>query len=301
MQIIATESGLRIDSFLAEQVPELTRSAVQKLLESGHITQNGQALKKNAKTVSGAVYEVELPQVQEVPLVAQDIPLDVVYEDDDLLVINKPKGMVVHPAAGHEDGTLVNALLHHCGDSLSGINGEKRPGIVHRIDQDTTGLLIVAKNDFAHQKLSEQLQDHSLYRCYECIVRGGFREDSGTVNAPIGRDPKDRKRMAVTHQNSREAVTHWQVLTRYGQFTHIQCRLETGRTHQIRVHMAHIGRPIVGDPLYNGKKGELGFHTQCLHARQLSFIHPRTGEAMTLSSPLPEEFQHTLKKLEDLL
>ncbi len=297
MEFVAQEAGLRVDVFLSQQC-DLTRSALQKLMEQGNVTCNGAPLRKNAKTECGAVYHVVVPEVREVEITAQEIPLDVVYEDDDLLVINKPKGMVVHPAAGHEDGTLVNALLHHCGESLSGINGEKRPGIVHRIDMDTTGLLIVAKNDFAHQKLSDQLKDHTLSRTYECIVRGGFREDEGTVNAPIGRHPTDRKRMAVTMKNSREAVTHWRVLTRYGQYTHLQCRLETGRTHQIRVHMAHIGHPIAGDPIYGIGKPELGLHSQCLHARELRFVHPRTDELTTVTCELPEEFQTALKKLE---
>ena len=300
MDLIPELNGERIDVFLARELPDLTRSAVQKLLEQGQVSLRGVPMKKNHKTEAGAVYSVILPELKEIPLVAQDIPLDVIYEDEDLLVINKPKGMVVHPAAGHEVGTLVNALLHHCGDSLSGINGEKRPGIVHRIDMDTTGLLIVAKNDFAHRHLSEQLKDHSLSRTYECIVRGGFRQEEGTVDAPIGRHPTDRKRMAVTDKNSREAVTHWKVLGSYGQYTHVQCRLETGRTHQIRVHMAHIGHPIAGDPVYGIRKPELGLSSQCLHARKLRFIHPRTEEAVELSCPLPEEFEKALKKLENI-
>ena len=298
MTFTAPESGLRIDVFLAEAT-ELTRSAVQKLLEQGNVTSDGKIVRKNAKTVANAAYDVVLPEVREVEITAQDIPLDVVYEDNDLLVVNKPKGLVVHPAAGHEDGTLVNALLHHCGESLSGINGEKRPGIVHRIDMDTTGLLIVAKNDFAHQALSEQLKDHTLCRTYECIVRGGFKEDQGTVNAPIGRHPTDRKRMAVTMKNSREAVTHWEVIERFGQYTHLRCRLETGRTHQIRVHMAHIGHPIAGDPIYGIKKPELSLSSQCLHARELTFIHPRTEEKVTVSCDLPEEFQKALHRLQE--
>ncbi|MBE6984486.1 MAG: RluA family pseudouridine synthase [Ruminococcaceae bacterium] len=297
MQFSAPESGVRVDVFLAQQMPELTRSAVQRLIEQGNVTLDGVPIRKNAKTIALALYEVTIPEVKPVELVAQDIALDVVYEDEDLLVVNKPKGLVVHPAAGHEDGTLVNALLHHCGDSLSGINGEKRPGIVHRIDMDTTGLLIVAKNDFAHQHLSDQLKDHTLSRTYECIVRGGFKTDSGTVNAPIGRHPTDRKRMAVTMKNSREAVTHWRVLERFGQYTHVQCRLETGRTHQIRVHMAHIGHPIAGDPIYGVKKPELGLTSQCLHAKELTFIHPRTQKKITVFCPLPEEFESALKKL----
>ena len=297
MKLQADVSGLRLDVFLAEHLPELTRSAVQRLLEQGLVTCGGRPVRKNAKTASGAVYRLTLPEAQPVALVAQAIPLDVVYEDADVLVINKPKGMVVHPAAGHAGGTLVNALLHYCGDSLSGINGEKRPGIVHRIDRDTTGLLIVAKNDFAHQALSEQLKDHTLRRTYECIVRGGFSEDSGTVDAPIGRHPVDRKKMAVTEKNSRPAVTHWEVIARYGQYTHLCCRLETGRTHQIRVHMAYIRHPIAGDPVYGIGKPELGLTSQCLHARELTFLHPRTGEAVTVCCPLPEEFEHALKLL----
>ena len=295
MKLRAETSGQRLDIFLAAAVPELTRSAAQRLLEQGNVTLDGAPLKKNARTEAGAEYELSLPELRETELVAQDIPLDVVYEDADVLVVNKPKGLVVHPAAGHEDGTLVNALLHHCGESLSGINGEKRPGIVHRIDMDTSGLLIVAKNDFAHRSLSDQLKDHTLRRTYECIVRGGFREDSGTVNAPIGRDPHDRKRMAVTERNSRPAVTHWTVLARYGQYTHLQCRLETGRTHQIRVHMAYINHPIAGDPLYVVRKPELGLTSQCLHARALTFRHPRTGEEVTVTCPLPEEFERALE------
>ena len=299
MKLRAETSGQRLDVFLAAAVPELTRSAAQRLLEQGNVTLDGAPLKKNARTEAGAEYELCLPELRETELVAQDIPLDVVYEDADVLVVNKPKGLVVHPAAGHEDGTLVNALLHRCGESLSGINGEKRPGIVHRIDMDTSGLLIVAKNDFAHQSLSDQLKDHTLRRTYECIVRGGFREDSGTVNAPIGRDPRDRKRMAVTEKNSRPAVTHWTVLARYGQYTHLQCRLETGRTHQIRVHMAYINHPIAGDPLYGVRKPELGLTSQCLHARALTFRHPRTGEEITVTCPLPEEFERALEKLKN--
>lgn len=297
MDFPAERSGERVDVFLAGRCPDLTRSAIQRLLEQGQVTCQGRPVKKNAKTEAMAVYTLNLPPVREIALVPQDIRLDVVYEDGDVLVVNKPKGLVVHPAPGHPDSTLVNALLHHCGDSLSGINGEKRPGIVHRIDKDTTGLLIVAKNDFAHQALAEQLKDHTLRRTYECIVHGGFREDQGTVNAPIGRHPTDRKRMAVTTKNSREAVTHWQVIRRYGPYTHLQCRLETGRTHQIRVHMAYINHPIAGDPVYGVKKPELGLTSQCLHARELTFLHPRTGKEITLRCDLPEEFQQALQRL----
>ena len=297
MKRTAEQSGERVDVFLARTLPELTRSAIQRLLEQGCVTSGGRPVKKNAKTEAGQEFDILLPEDRETELVPQDIPLNVAYEDADVLVIDKPKGLVVHPAAGHEDGTLVNALLHHCGGSLSGINGEKRPGIVHRIDMDTSGLLIVAKNDFAHQALAAQLQDHSLRRVYECIVRGGFREDSGTVDAPIGRHPTDRKRMAVTEKNSRPAVTHWEVIDRYGAYTHLRCRLETGRTHQIRVHMAYINHPIAGDPVYGVKKPELGLTSQCLHARELTFTHPRTGEEMTFTTPLPEEFRKALARL----
>lgn len=240
---------------------------------------------------------LRLPALEETPLVAQNIPLDVVYEDEDLIVVDKPRGLVVHPAPGHPDGTLVNALLWHCGDSLSGIGGEKRPGIVHRIDKDTSGLLIAAKNDFAHQRLSAQLADRSLSREYEAVARGSFREDSGTVSHPIGRHPTDRKRMAVTEKNSRPAVTHWQVLARYQGYCRICCRLETGRTHQIRVHMASIGHPLLGDYTYGAPSPDKGLAGQCLHARRLKFIHPRSGEHIQLQSQLPEYFTAVLSKL----
>jgi len=227
----------------------------------------------------------------------ENIPLDVVYEDDDVIVINKPKGMVVHPAVGHWSGTLVNALMYHCRDSLSGINGDLRPGIVHRIDMDTSGLLIVAKNDFAHQNLADQLQDHSLARTYQCVVVGGMREDSGTIDAPIGRHPTDRKKMTVTEKNSRHAVTHWRVLERFSGYTLLECKLETGRTHQIRVHLSWRNHPIVGDMVYGHKKPELGLDSQCLHARELTFRHPRTGEPVTVSCPLPDYFEQVLTTL----
>ena len=239
-------AGGRIDAWLSDQREDLTRSAAARLLEDGQVTCDGKPLPKNYRLRGGETLTVTLPEVQETELLAQDIPLDVVYEDEDVIVLNKPKGLVVHPAPGHADGTLVNALLHHCGDSLSGIGGEKRPGIVHRIDRDTSGLIIAAKNDFAHQKLSAQLSDHSLARTYECIVVGNLREDSGTVDAPIGRDKRDRKKMAVV-PDGRRAVTHWEVIARYPGYTHVRCRLETGRTHQIRAHMAHLGHPILGD------------------------------------------------------
>ena len=290
-------AGGRIDAWLSDQREDLTRSAAARLLEDGQVTCGGKPLPKNYRLRGGETLTVTLPEVQETELLAQDIPLDVVYEDEDVIVLNKPKGLVVHPAPGHADGTLVNALLHHCGDSLSGIGGEKRPGIVHRIDRDTSGLIIAAKNDFAHQKLSAQLSDHSLARTYECIVVGNLREDSGTVDAPIGRDRRDRKKMAVV-PDGRRAVTHWEVIARYPGFTHVRCRLETGRTHQIRVHMAYLGHPILGDTVYGAKKPVPGLQGQCLHAVGLRFVHPRTGETVALTCPLPEEFQRELKKLE---
>ncbi|MBQ1576069.1 MAG: RluA family pseudouridine synthase, partial [Oscillospiraceae bacterium] len=254
-------------------------------------------VKKNRVCAAGESFLVTLPELAEIPLVPQDIPLDVVYEDGDVIVVNKRRGMVVHPAPGHGDGTLVNALLYHCGDSLSGVGGEKRPGIVHRIDKDTSGLIIAAKNDAAHLALSAQLSDHSLRREYEAIVRGRLRADSGTVDAPIGRHPTDRKRMAVTQQASRNAVTHWEVIARYRGYTHVRCRLETGRTHQIRVHMAHIGHPLLGDGAYGAPSPDKELEGQCLHARRLRFVHPASGERVELESPLPDYFCEVLKKL----
>ncbi len=295
--IPAEDAGVRLDVFLAQKLPELTRSAIQLLLEEGQVTVNGKPVKKNKKTAPGEVYTVVVPEVREIELAPQDIPLDVVYEDGDVIVVNKPRGMVVHPAPGHEDATLVNALLHHCGDSLSGINGEKRPGIVHRIDKDTSGLLIVAKNDAAHHFLADEIKVHNVSRVYEAVVYGRLGPDSGTVDAPIGRCPEDRLRMAVTEQNSRPAVTHWEVIQRYQGYTHIRCRLETGRTHQIRVHMAHIGHPILGDLTYGRKKPDKGLSGQCLHARELRFTHPRTGETVHLITALPDYFTQVLARL----
>lgn len=292
----AETDGIRLDVFIAENIESLTRSAAQKLLDGGFVLLDGAVQKKNSKTVSGKEYEVTLPEPEEVDIIPQDIPLDIVYEDSDVIVVNKPRGMVVHPAPGHPDGTLVNALMHHCGDSLSGINGEIRPGIVHRIDMDTSGLIIAAKNDAAHNALAEQLKDHTLARVYEAVVYGTVKEP-GTVNAPIGRHPTDRKRQAVTTKNSRPAVTHYEPLGAYNGFTHIRCRLETGRTHQIRVHMAHIGHPIVGDLVYGKKKPDKGISGQCLHAKELTFIHPTTKETVHLETELPEYFKNVLKKL----
>ena len=298
IEIIAAESGTRIDAWLSANIPELTRNAAQRLLTDGMVTVNGKPPKKNYKVTAGDAVTVTIPDIAEVPLVPQNIPLDIVFEDEDVVVVNKPRGMVVHPAPGHPDGTLVNALMYHCGDSLSGVGGEKRPGIVHRIDKDTSGLLIVAKNDAAHLALSAQLSDRSLSRVYRAVVVGNLKQDSGTVDAPIGRHPNDRKKMAVTHQNSRNAVTHWSVLERYRGYTHVRCKLETGRTHQIRVHMAHIGHPLLGDEVYgHAKLPEKGLVGQCLHAKELQFIHPRTGEAVHLDTELPDYFKEVLTRL----
>lgn len=289
-------AGLRLDAFLSAD-GGLTRSQAARLIEEGRVCVNGRAAAKSARLAGGETVTVDIPEVRDTALVPQDIPLEVVYEDEDVIVVNKPKGLVVHPAPGHPDGTLVNALLHHCGDSLSGIGGEKRPGIVHRIDRDTSGLIIAAKNDAAHLALSAQLKDHSLSRTYECLVTGSMKQDSGTVDAPIDRAPGDRKKMAVVPAG-RRAVTHWEVIARYSGVTHLRCRLETGRTHQIRVHMAYIGHPILGDTVYGAKKPVPGLTGQCLHATGLRFVHPRTGQVVELHCPLPEEFTRMLEKLE---
>ena len=290
-------AGVRLDSFLAARLEKLTRSAAQRLIETGQVTVDGRTVPKSCKLAGTELVTAAIPEPEPVNAVPQDIPLDVVYEDGDVIVVNKPAGLVVHPAPGHPDGTLVNALLYHCGSSLSGIGGALRPGIVHRIDRDTSGLIIAAKNDFAHQALAAQLQDHSLARTYEAVAAGGFREDRGTVDAPIGRCVSDRKKMAVTDRGGRPAVTHWETLERFFGYTHIRCRLETGRTHQIRVHMAYIGHPILGDTVYGAKKPVSGLTGQCLHAAGLRFVHPRTGEAVELQCPLDAEFQNILEKL----
>ena len=286
----------RLDAFLASSLDGLTRSQATRLIESGEVAVNGRAVSKSYKLAGGEDIAVTLPEPEPVEAVPQDIPLDVVYEDADVIVVNKPSGMVVHPAPGHPDGTLVNALLYHCAGTLSGVGGTLRPGIVHRIDRDTSGLIIAAKNDAAHQYLSAQLADHTLARTYECIVVGALREDRGTVDAPIARHPTDRKRMAVV-AGGREAVTHWEVIARYPGYTHVRCRLETGRTHQIRVHMAYIGHPILGDTVYGAKKEVPGLTGQCLHAVGLRFLHPRTHEVVELFCPLPEEFTRMLQKI----
>ena len=299
MTLIADIPNERLDAFLSRK-GDMTRSAAQKLLDQGQVFRNGKPGRKNDRLNPGDRIDYEIPEAKPVDIAPTQMALDIVYEDEDLLVINKPKGLVVHPAAGHQDDTLVNGLLYALGDDLSGINGELRPGIVHRIDKDTSGLLAVAKNDYAHTMLASQLKDHTMARTYEAIVCGNLKEDSGTVDAPIGRHPSDRKKMCVTERNSRNAVTHWEVVARYRGYTHIRCKLETGRTHQIRVHMAHIGHPILGDTVYGHKKAELGQSSQCLHAGALCFRHPRDGRPVMVFAPLPDYFREVLEKLEKM-
>ena len=297
LRLTADTSGDRLDKFISESSSgDITRSAAVKLIENGSCLVNGKAEGKNYKLKIGDEVTVVIPEPEEIDILPEDIPLDIVYEDEHLLVVNKPKGMVVHPAPGHYSGTLVNALMYHCKDSLSGINGEIRPGIVHRIDKDTSGLLIVAKNDIAHNGLAAQIKEHSFTREYEAVVNGSIKED-GTVDAPIGRHKTDRKKMCVTTENSRNATTHYFVLGNYGSYTHLRLRLETGRTHQIRVHMAYIGHSVVGDEVYgNGKpKWLMG---QCLHARKIGFIHPVSGEYLEFDSPLPDYFTKLLRSIE---
>ena len=296
MEFMCQIPGQRIDVFLSQAVEGLSRSGAQTLLEEGAVTVNGKPVKKNYKTAPGDVIRVELPEPEPLDVKPTQMELSIAYEDQDVIVIDKPKGLVVHPAAGHWEDTLVNGLLYARGSELSGINGVLRPGIVHRIDKDTSGLLIVAKNDLAHTVLASQLKDHTLARTYDAIVCGSLKEDEGTVDAPIGRHPTDRKRMCVT-ERGKEAVTHWQVVERFRGYTHIRCRLETGRTHQIRVHMAHINHPILGDMVYGRKKPELGQSSQCLHASALCFQHPRTGMPFLVESPLPPYFLEVLQKL----
>lgn len=289
--------GDRIDRYISENVADMTRSGVQKIIDSGLVLVNSVVIGKNYKLRQGDAITITKPDPVTLEVVAENIPLDIRYEDSDLLVVNKPKGMVVHPAAGNYGGTLVNALMYHCGDSLSGINGVIRPGIVHRIDKDTSGLLIVAKSDLAHIHLAEQIKEHSFTREYQCMVYGGFKQDDGMIDAPIGRHPTDRKKMAVTEKNSRYAVTHYTVERRYQGFTHLKVRLETGRTHQIRVHMAYIGHPVAGDPVYGPKNVITRLNGQCLHAGLIGFIHPRTGEYMEIRSELPDYFTDFIKTL----
>ena len=299
-----SDSGKRVDAWLSEALG-LTRSAAVKLIEGGNVILNGSSVAKSLKVTAKQIFEVTIPAPEVSEALPENIPLDIIFEDSDLLVVNKPKGMVVHPAAGNPDGTLVNALLYHCGDSLSGIGGVIRPGIVHRIDKDTSGLLVVAKNDETHLALSEQLKDHTVSRVYSAIALGNFKQDSGTIDAPIGRHPSDRKKMAVLHgsDSAREAVTHYEIIERYGEFTFLRCVLETGRSHQIRVHMASIGHPLLGDVIYGGSntRFEARNHAlisgQCLHAGKLSFIHPKSGEFVSFECPLPDYFTELLNKL----
>lgn len=296
--VSSDSAGDRIDKYISENSSSMSRSAVASIIEKGGVQVNGKEVSKNYKIRENDKITVVVPEPEELDAKPENIPLDIVYEDDDLLVVNKPKGMVVHPAAGNYTGTLVNALLYHCKDSLSGINGVLRPGIVHRIDKDTSGLLIVAKNDRAHAGLAEQIKAHSFERAYECVAHGNIKEVEFTVNQPIGRNPKDRKKMAVTYKNSKNAVTHFKVLKRYGSFTHLRCTLETGRTHQIRVHLSYVGHPIAGDEVYGPKKPVKGLSGQCLHAKHIGFVHPITGEWLEFESPLPEYFTQFLNKLE---
>ena len=292
------EKGGRIDVTISRTFPELSRSHVQKLLKSEAVLVNGQPVKANYKTLEGDCVELNVPEPAELEIQAESMDLDILYEDRDVILINKPKGMVVHPAPGHYSGTLVNALLYHCQDNLSGINGSLRPGIVHRIDMDTTGSLVICKNDAAHQSLSAQLKNHSIHRVYEAVVHGNLKEETGLINAPIGRHPTERKKMSTLAKNGREAVTHYRVLERFGNFTYIQCRLETGRTHQIRVHMASIGHPLLGDLVYGPKKCPFPkLQGQTLHAKTLGFLHPKTGEYVEFTAPLPDYFTNLVGKL----
>ena len=292
-------AGERIDKFLSDSLPDVSRSYIQKLIKDGQVTVNQKIVKANYKMNAGDLLCMEEPELQEPDIEAENIPLDILYEDADLLIVNKPKGMVVHPSAGHYSGTLVNALMYYCKDDLSGINGVMRPGIVHRIDMDTTGSLLVCKNDFAHNDIAEQLKVHSITRVYHAIVHGVLKDDEGTIDAPIGRHPIDRKKMSINHKNGKDAVTHYKVLKRFKNFTYIECRLETGRTHQIRVHMSSIGHPLLGDAVYGPAKCPYKLQGQTLHAKTIGITHPRTGEYLEIDAPLPEYFLNLLKKLEN--
>lgn len=302
LTLVVEDPSTRLDKLLAKELEGMSRSAIQNLIAGGFVTAGGRALSKSAKLSAGQTVTVLLPRPEEPDILPEDIPLDIAYEDGDLLVVNKPKGMVVHPAPGNPNGTLVNALLYHCGDSLSGINGVARPGIVHRIDKDTSGLLIVAKNDFSHVRLAEQIKVHSFTREYSAVVYGRVKEDEGTVDQPIGRHPVERKKMAVLRDSAsaRNAVTHYRVIKRFQDFTQLCLRLETGRTHQIRVHMAFLGHPVAGDPVYGPKKVITSLKGQCLHAGLIGFVHPRTGEYLEFNSPLPSYFTDFLGKLREL-
>ena len=296
--VVEDNEGGRLDKYLSEKFEDLTRSYIKKLIdEKDAVLVNGETVKAKHNLKPGDTVSVTVPEPQEIEIAAEDIPLDIVYEDDCMLVVNKPQGMVVHPAAGNYSGTLVNGLLYRCGSSLSGINGEKRPGILHRIDKDTSGLLLVAKNDNAHQRLSEQIKAHSLTRAYKALVHGNIKQDRGRIDAPIGRHPTDRKKMTITDKNSRNAVTNYRVLERFSRYTFVECILETGRTHQIRVHMSKNGHPIVGDKTYGVKKEEFALNGQLLHAYKVGFIHPETGEYMEFTSELPDYYQKVLSIL----
>ena len=297
INLTARDSGERIDRFLSKDLENLSRSYLQKLLKDGDIRVNGKPVKANYKVTAGDEIQVCIPEPENPDILPEDIPLDILYEDDDILVVNKPKGMVVHPAPGHYSHTLVNAVMYHCKGRLSGINGVLRPGIVHRIDMDTTGSLLICKNDHAHQILAEELKEHSITRRYHAIVHGNIKEDTGTVNAPIGRHPVDRKKMSTKAPNGRHAVTHYKVLERFGDYTYIECELETGRTHQIRVHMSSIGHPILGDPVYGPAKCPYKLQGQTLHAKILGITHPATGEYMEFDAPLPGYFSDLLQRL----
>ena len=300
IDVLESQSGIRIDKFLSDELPEMSRSYIQKLIKEEQVTVNGKIVKANYKLSADDFVVVCQPELKEPDILAEDIPLDILYEDEDFLVINKPKGMVVHPSAGHYSGTLVNALMYYCKDDLSGINGVMRPGIVHRIDMDTTGSLLVCKNDFSHQHIAQQLKEHSIRRVYHAIVHGVIEEEEGTVDAPIGRHPIERKKMSINYKNGKEAVTHYKVIQRFKNYTYIQCQLETGRTHQIRVHMASIKHPLLGDQVYGPQKNPFKLQGQTLHAKIIGITHPRTNEYIEADAPLPEYFQKLLKKLENL-
>ena len=300
IDVLESQSGIRIDKFLSDELPEMSRSYIQKLIKEDQVTVNGKIVKANYKLSADDFVVVCQPELKEPDILAEDIPLDILYEDEDFLVINKPKGMVVHPSAGHYSGTLVNALMYYCKDDLSGINGVMRPGIVHRIDMDTTGSLLVCKNDFSHQHIAQQLKEHSIRRVYHAIVHGVIEEEDGTVDAPIGRHPIERKKMSINYKNGKEAVTHYKVIQRFKNYTYIQCQLETGRTHQIRVHMASIKHPLLGDQVYGSQKNPFKLQGQTLHAKIIGITHPRTNEYIEADAPLPEYFQKLLKKLENL-
>ena len=300
IEVLESQAGIRIDKFLAEELPELSRSYVQKLIKEEQITVNGKIVKANYKLSPEDLVVVLQPELKEPDILAENIPLDILYEDSDILIVNKPKGMVVHPSAGHYTGTLVNALMYYCKDDLSGINGVMRPGIVHRIDMDTTGSLLVCKNDYAHQNIAEQLKTHDIKRVYHAVVHGVLKEDEGTIDAPIGRHPVERKKMSINHKNGKEAVTHYKVMKRFRNYTYIQCQLETGRTHQIRVHMASIKHPLLGDVVYGPAKCPFKLKGQTLHAKTIGILHPRTNEYLEIDAPLPEYFSELLKKLENL-